>query len=661
MCRNPKRCGKCWKYGHVGLQCKQPQIQARTAAVPAANFTRQAREPRGEPDFDDLLTDGYPYGGAEMPEGRPHTVHCFIDRDEECHAEMDKLQRRGVVLMAENGMPWELSCDNVASLAARTHLVTREEIQVSTLPNSCFLIILPKGLAPETFIHATPKEAWDDGLSFQQWSPKHGASISIPEYKVLFSLHGIPPYLRREKEVIKAVSKFGVFLGTVDQENPENLSSWWAVAGVDDLMYVPKSVTMHAGGIIHPIRVDPIKWKKTSLYSAGDLPPTPPTYRGPRPPYQSPTPSPPDTDEDVNLDDDEVVQVTRRTIREMCRGRDPQHLPVEIRQIAAPPSSQMGKTINQVDTQTMLHQHAAGDPRDKTVAITQGSQSNNATEDQEEGRSAPLTQGRSAFRKHNTGNLRRINPIPVEPMGDGMGQRGSKETHHTTQSDGVATGDRGNVRILPRGMQLGNSPQRPKASEHATVHPSNQTSETEQARGVSPERNVLSPTVPSTSHISTQRTRDVGKKTVLISSPSGSGDSSRSSNPFTSLADLRKSVRIKRKSNQAQSSASAGPSKRQSVRVQRLGRQHPKQRRNKKAQHPTEEASCEFDPKGFYKVKVPYALCTDIAQLIGVSTEEVLLTVDEDNEERLGQLGENEQQLGPNLQDSDEEEESEED
>lgn len=660
MCRNPKRCGKCWKYGHVGLQCKQP-MQARSNAAPAAHSTRPAREPRGEPGFDDLLTDGYPYGVPEMPEGRPHNVHCFIDRDEECHAEMDKLQRRGVVLMAENGMPWDLSCDNVASLAARTHLVTREEIRVSTLPNSCFLIVLPEGLAPETFIHATPLEAWEDGLSFQQWSPQHGASISIPEYKVLFSLHGIPPYLRREKEVIKAVSKFGVFLGTVENENPENLSSWWAVAGVDDLLYVPKFVTMHAGGIIHPVRVDPIKWKKTSLYSAGDFPPTPPTYKGPRPPYQSPTPSPPDTDEEVNLDDDEVVQVTRRTIREMCRGRDPQLLPNEIRQIAAPPSSQTGRAANPGGTHTMLQPGATEDPKGKSVARTQGSHSNNVTENQEERWSAPLTKGGLPFRKQNTEKLRRINPIRVQPMGDGPGQTTGKETQHTTQSEGATTGDRGSVRILPRGMQLGSSPQRSNATEHATVQPSNQALETEQARGASPERNVLSPTVPSTSRISSRRSREVGKKKVRTSSSSGSGDSSRSSNPFTSLADLRKSVRIKRKSNQAQSNVSAGPSKRQSVRALRLGRQNPKQRRNKKARHPTEATSCEFDPKGFYQVKVPYALCTDIAHLIGVSPEEVLCTVEEDNADRVGQMGGNAQQLGPNLQDSDEDEESEED
>lgn len=161
------------------------------------------------------------------------------------------------------------------TLQTRTKLVTRDEIQVSILPNSRFLITLPEGLALETFIHATPADAWEEGLSFQQWSPHYGASIAIPEYKVLVSLHGIPPHLRREKEVIKAVSKFGVFLGTVEQENPANLSTWWAVVGVDDLLFVPQYVTMHDGGMKREIWVETVKWKKVNLYSAEDLPPVP--------------------------------------------------------------------------------------------------------------------------------------------------------------------------------------------------------------------------------------------------------------------------------------------------------------------------------------------------------------------------------------------------
>lgn len=641
MCRNPKRCGKCWQFGHVGLQCKQSVVQgAITRGAPRGTVAPVKRvAPRGEPEFDDLLTEGYPYRAPVMPEKRVHTVHCFIDRDEEYYTEMEKLQRRGVVLLAENGMPYDMSCDNVADLAVRTRLVSREEIRISTLPDSCFLITLPEGLAPETFIHATPKEAWDEGLSFQQWSPHYGASISIPEYKVLVSLRGLPPHLMREKVVVNAVSKFGVFLGTVEQENPANLAAWWAVVGVDDLQYVPEYVTVHDGGMLRKAWVDPIKYKKVSLYAAGDLPPVPPRYRGPRPPPESPTPSPPGTDEERELNDDAVlVQLTRKTIREICRGKDPCMLPEEVRRIAVVRDAQgmEGEVSSQADRPGQLggqHSMATQDPKGKAIALPQGSQDSTATKNQQGSAFQNPAKGSIAFRRQGANYARRISPIFVGPLGGAAGQNFGEGTQQSTQSHGNATANPGGVRILQRDSQLvgGTSPMNSQQTNevlHATVQGSDHlTSIPTEACAGSQEGNCPSPKLPSTIAVAPQYITEVDP-----------ASSDGSSDPAASLAVLRKSVRLKRR---RRAQTSAGPLRKhlkpRSPKIAAAQRKAQAHGPSCSARAEPTRTSCDLSPDGFFQVSVPYALCTDIAQMIGVNTEEVIRTIAEDNQERIRQ------------------------
>lgn len=276
-CRNPKKCGKCWRNSHVGSFCRQQLVQPGRET--RQRSVRKA-EVRGEPGFDELLTDPYPYRAPEMPAGRPKQVHCFIDWDERHFQEVEKLQRHAVVMNA-GSYQWDLSCDNVRDYAVRSKLVSRDEIEVASLAGSRYLITLPVGVDPDTSINAMPVKVWEEGLNFQPWSPHEGASISIPEFKVIVGLSNIPPHLLREKQVIKAVSTFGVFLGTVENELPTQQAVWMAVVGVDDLMHVPPEVVMHCGGLVHDVLVTPIKWKRVRLYSAQDLPPIPKHYKWP--------------------------------------------------------------------------------------------------------------------------------------------------------------------------------------------------------------------------------------------------------------------------------------------------------------------------------------------------------------------------------------------
>lgn len=177
-CRNPKRCGRCWSYGHIGSKCKKEVI------VPPAPVKTlpPKRGIQSEPAFEELLTGSYPYRAPEMPTERPISLHVFLERDPDYYAELERLKQ--AVVLHTRGYQWDLGIVNAVSIACRTNLVKKEEIHVSSLSGSRFLILLPEGLDPDTFINATPQELWDEGLSFQPWSPLEDASISIPAYKV---------------------------------------------------------------------------------------------------------------------------------------------------------------------------------------------------------------------------------------------------------------------------------------------------------------------------------------------------------------------------------------------------------------------------------------------------------------------------------------------
>lgn len=178
-CRNPKRCGKCWSFGHIGSKCKTEMV----APPPLPVRTAPPKTRTCEPHFEELIRGSYPYRPPEMPSDRPISLHCFLERDQEYFAELDRL--RHAVVLHTRGFQWDLSVDNVVHFAYRTNLVKKEEIHVSQMSGSRFLIMLPEGLDPDTFINATPQDLWDEELSFQPWSPLDDASISISAYKVL--------------------------------------------------------------------------------------------------------------------------------------------------------------------------------------------------------------------------------------------------------------------------------------------------------------------------------------------------------------------------------------------------------------------------------------------------------------------------------------------
>lgn len=121
---------------------------------PARTLPKSAVVGRGEPSFEELLTGSYPYQYPEMPQEKPLRLHYFIEKDDQYYAEMECLKNS--VVMHTKGFQWKLGVNNVVDYDCRTNIVQREEMQVSLLSGSRFLIVLPEGLDPDTFINATP-------------------------------------------------------------------------------------------------------------------------------------------------------------------------------------------------------------------------------------------------------------------------------------------------------------------------------------------------------------------------------------------------------------------------------------------------------------------------------------------------------------------------
>lgn len=177
--------------------------------------------PRGEPSYGDLLTGPFPVM-KPMPEDRPYKVEYYVTREEEHHQEVDRL--KNAVVMTWVGDDLSFEPDTVASYTARTGLVSKEEIMVAILGKGRYLIHLPAGLSPDTFIKATPPDLWDYGLSFASWTPWLDAELKVPHFRILANLVGFPIELWKEEEVIKAVSSFGTYLGSVKPDNPMDFS-----------------------------------------------------------------------------------------------------------------------------------------------------------------------------------------------------------------------------------------------------------------------------------------------------------------------------------------------------------------------------------------------------------------------------------------------------
>lgn len=265
--------------------------------------------------FDEMLTGPFPHAPADMPPNRPNEILCYLDRDEDYFKEVEHLQQRAVIMTSLE----DLQVDFVAELAARTEVVQASEVRVSKLSGWRYLLILPVGLAPVTFIRAIPMSVWEREVVFHPWNPRLDGNLMIPSYKVIANLVGVPVELRKDTMIAKAISSFGVYLGHISPERPEDLTHWQAVFATHDLALVPRNLTMSAGGIKFNVPLCVVTWKEVPLYTESDIPQPPETFTAP-PPISS-------SEDESFLDETQPIQVPFRVLAEICRGRELTTLP----------------------------------------------------------------------------------------------------------------------------------------------------------------------------------------------------------------------------------------------------------------------------------------------------------------------------------------------
>ncbi|KAF3329017.1 Gag polyprotein [Carex littledalei] len=336
-CRNPKVCGKCWYVGHIASRCTSAPLNP--SAPPFQPEPRQSVPSAPEPTFDELLGGYAEPSEPVMPDGRPDKIISFHERDREFYHEVNNLQR--AVIMNGDKARLAMEAHQVVSMAVDTGLVRPTEIRVAKIAPARFLIHLPRGLPVVTFINKTPPYLWDEGYTFHQWSLTENTTVCMPRFKMLIDLVGIPLHLMKEAEIIKVVSKFGLFLGTLAPEHETDLSTWRVALATDDLLRIPKTVGMVSGGLEHPIIVQPVTWQRGDIYTPADFPKEPPRYT--RPPSPPPVrPVSPDTYLEslpAWSHDDHLVSCSKRVLLAMCADINPDKIPLPIREAIAGPAT----------------------------------------------------------------------------------------------------------------------------------------------------------------------------------------------------------------------------------------------------------------------------------------------------------------------------------
>lgn len=316
-CRNPAKCGKCWKNGHVGAKYRVPGLNpAAKPFVPTGQLKKAAEEP----PFDNMLTGTYPYVPPQMPPNRRKKAVCYVDRDPEYFEEMENLSR--AIVVTNDNPDYDMPIDDLASFLTESKKVTKEELKISRLSGKRYLVSLPPNIAPETLIANIPPGLWQKGFRFSHYNPYEDATINIPGYRVLFDLIDLPPYLYREKEVIRIASGFGIYLGSVAQESQANIAVWTAVVVTDDLAWIPEELTMKAGGLDTPVKVVVKKIMHNPIYTKDDLPREPPQV--------IPPPMPETVEEET--DSDENICIPYRVLVDLCKGKELQTLPLDVQE-----------------------------------------------------------------------------------------------------------------------------------------------------------------------------------------------------------------------------------------------------------------------------------------------------------------------------------------
>lgn len=504
--------------------------------------------------------------------------------------------------------------ESIANYAVRTGLVKKDEISVAVLGGGRYLIHLPTGLAPDTFIRATPSDLWDFGLTFEPWSPLRGAEVKVPHFKVLLNLVGFPIEIWKEEEVRKAVSSFGIFLATIPPEDPADFSQWTAVIATEDLAQVPSKIKVRLGGLDKVVPITVVTWSHAPIYKAAEMPQEPPIYTAP-----TRDTSDDSSGDECHMDADEMIPVSRRVIQEICRGIDPEALPWQFRELLA-----AGKEAAAANLKQAVVQNATDNPQ--AVATTfqiEGRQTDiSAVPEAQEGSTSGIPDKTVA----HTEPMRHPS-IEIGVMRDFVSSevpttRKTQETSHPKsdpQARAAPTHKQTTQRApkekekMPRlntqSTRANFRAQIPKRIATRVSHLTQPRNPQPRQKGIAT-RDPKNPTAQPP--IILMRRKDQHVSTAL---PRARGEQQ--------AQEARKPNKLKRKADIQSRAQIPEPTKTIRGDTSRPGPSRP---RNKEGS--------SLNPEGFFEVHVQYDRCVDLAYTLGLKPGDVLQTIEEDNAAR---------------------------
>lgn len=569
-----------------------------------------------------------------MPEGRPFKTVVFLNRDEAHFAELNRLNSSVVLHTGEPEL--ELAPDLIASYAAQTGLVTKEEINVGVLNRGKYLISLPQGLSPETFIQKTPVEVWDLGFEFQQWTALEESAIIIPSFKLLLALEDLPPYLWRENYVTQAVSSMGTYLGSVAPPDPANLKQYLVVIATDDLQRISQHVGLRAGGIEHLLTIKVLKISTGTIYGPRDLPQLPRKFGRPEQPYSSPDSS--DGEEGGFRDD--MIPVSRRALEEICKGRDISELPEVVRAfLAGGESSSQPEVLlratenHRKDTRKQI----ATDTQPETVyqsatvvqsAKTQtGKPRNMPNTGQSDAAGQTTTRNDPPHGRTNVPRQQQERLANQSKPGQNHPRRilqrtAAETTHLKGQSYPVHREkevDRQQEILEEVPIQHGDLNQNENLPQRVRTRPEKRQ-QPEGPRKQSKDKN--------SSSMGRGQGRPWGKRGARVTH--ATTRALHVSHNRTTSGEASTSTMLKRKTGaQNQAQEASGPSKKMSA--QAKNNEFILQSPNQK------QAQCKLNENGLYEVQVDYSHCLNLANNMGVDPELIVQTIRDDNTQRENQ------------------------
>lgn len=205
-----------------------------------------------------------------MSDNRPDKITCYVHRGPEFFQEAQHLQR--AIIIDPKNVDAKFTLDEVAGFVTSTNLVKPDELFVGLMMGGRYLILLPEGLVPEVFVRVVPQEVWNIGFTFQTWSLLDQTTVAVPRFRVWLEILDLPPELWREAEVIKLVSTFDTYIGSVNSNWEGNMCYWGVVVAVKNLDAVPYSEVINVGGMDIRLNIRVVRWIHQSLYTAEDFP-----------------------------------------------------------------------------------------------------------------------------------------------------------------------------------------------------------------------------------------------------------------------------------------------------------------------------------------------------------------------------------------------------